>query len=70
MAHFKNGKWHYEVWDVLCPKCLDLFWQEPRSVEKFFTGLCCDCELTFIKCADILPNQAMQDFYRFRVGRR
>ena len=67
MATIAKGKVHLEVWDILCPKCLNLFWTEPRSIEKFFTGMCDSCAKAFLDWATQQgEGSALADYKKYR----
>ena len=32
---------HLEIWDVLCGKCLDIWWEERSKPVEYFKGKLC-----------------------------
>lgn len=45
MASIIKGRLHLEVWDILCPECMDRFWSTDRTQPNFLSKICCqDCK--------------------------
>ena len=69
MANTNGGRVHLEVWDILCPECSNLFWKEPRNMERFFVGLCEKCAEAFIEWATRQGETgALKDYQMYRGG--